>query len=69
MNSVALSICEELNFDVSGSFKETLDEHCAITKSGFCFAYGALESVLEIRLLSYNTHSAATATHGSFDDD
>jgi hypothetical protein len=37
VNRISLSISKKLDFNVTRSFQETLDEHRAITKCGFGF--------------------------------
>ena len=43
MNDVAVSVGEDLDFDVARAFKETFYEDGTVSKGGFSFGYGALE--------------------------
>jgi hypothetical protein len=64
-----LGVREDLYFNMSGAFKEAFDKHCAISKGCLCLAHCALEGTFKIGLFAYNTHTAATTSHGSFDND
>jgi hypothetical protein len=69
MDGIALCVREELHFDMTRTFEETLNENSAVAESRLSFADCTLERVFECRLLFYDTHSASTTTHSSFDDD
>ena len=51
------------------AFQEALNKDGPIAKGGLGFRHGAFKRVLELGLLAHNTHTTATTTHGSLDDD
>lgn len=69
VDGVPKTIGEQLDFNVTGTFQETLNEHCPIAEGRLGFGHGTLEGSLELGLLPDNTHTATTATHSSLDDD
>jgi hypothetical protein len=69
VDSVSSSIGEKLHLNVTRPFQETFDEDSAITESGLGFADSAFEGSFEVGLFTNNTHTTASATHGSLDND
>lgn len=69
VNSVSKGVGEQLNFNVAGAFKETLNEHGTIAEGRLGFGHGTLKRGLELRLLPDNAHTTTTTTHSSLDDD
>lgn len=68
VHDVAKGVTNKLDFDMARAFEETLNENGSITESGLGFADRPREGVFELALLPYDTHTASTATHGSFDN-
>ena len=68
MDGVTDSIGENLHFNVSGTFKETLNENSSVTESGLGFRDSSFEGVLKIGLLSDNTHTTSSSSHCSLDN-
>jgi len=69
VDSVALSIGEDLDFDVTRTLEEALDKDGAITERRLSLRDGTLKCVLELRLLANDTHSTAASAHSSLDND
>ena len=69
MDSVALSIGEDLDFDVTRTLEEALDEDGAIAKRRLGLGDSTLKCVLKLRLLANDTHSTAASAHSSLDND
>lgn len=69
VDNVAVVITEELNLDVLGAVKETLDEDGAVTEGTLGLRGGTLKGLLEARLIAHDTHATTTTTIGSLDND
>lgn len=69
VDGVANSISEDLDLNVTRALKEALDEDSAIAERRLSLGNGALEGVLEVRLLAYDAHSTSSTTHRGLDDD
>jgi len=69
MHDIAVVVAEQLDLDVLGLVEEALDEDGAVAKGRLGLGGGALERVLEGRLLAHDTHAAAAAAKGRLDDD
>ena len=69
MDDVSLTICQDLDFNVSGTIKEALDEDRAVAERGLGLTDRALERVFELGLFANDTHAAATTSHSRLDDD
>jgi hypothetical protein len=69
VNDIAVAVTQKLDFNVLGAVQETLDEDGAVTKCRLGFGCGTLESLLELFLLPDDSHTTATTTKGSLDDD
>src|SRR5258708_5855 len=68
MDGVSNGISQELDFNVSRAFEETLDEDGSITKGCLGLTDRAFEKSLEVRLLPHDTHTTPSSSHGGFDD-
>jgi hypothetical protein len=68
MDTVALTVGEELNFNVPRTLEESLDEHGSIAKGGLGFADGTLKRILELFLVANDTHSSTSSSHSGLDD-
>ena len=68
VDAVALSIGEQLDFDVPGALEESLDEDSAIAERSLGFADCTLERILELLLIADDTHSTSSSSHGGLDD-
>lgn len=69
VDAVALSISEQLDFDVPRALEESLDEDSAIAERGLGLADCTLEGILELLLAADDTHSTSSTSHGGLDDD
>lgn len=69
VNRVTNTIGKDLDFDVTGALKETLDKDGAISECRFRLGYGTFKRVFEVGLLANNTHATAAATHSSLNND
>ena len=69
MDNVAVVVAEKLNLDMLGLVEEALDEDGAVAEGGLGFRSCALERFLERLLLADASHTSATATKSSLDDD
>ena len=68
VHSVASGIGKDLDFNMARALKEPLNEDGTIAEGGLGLGDGPLESILEIRLLADDTHTATSASHGRLDD-
>ena len=68
MDGVSSGISKELDFNVTGSFKETFDEDDSVSECRLGFTDGTFERVLEVGLLPDDTHTTSSASHRSLDD-
>lgn len=68
MDNVSVVVTKKLDFNVLWSVQKSLDEDCSITESRFGLAGGSLELIFQVVTLSDDTHTTATTTKGSFDD-
>ena len=69
VDNVAVVVTEELDLDVLGLVEEALDEDGAVAEGALGLGGGTLEGLLELGSGAHNTHTAATATVSSLDDD
>lgn len=69
MDTVTLTIGKKLDFDVSGSVKESLDKDGTITESTLGLTDSSLKALLETLLVPNDSHTSSTTTHSSLDDD
>lgn len=69
VDAVALSVTQQLDFDVAGSVEESLDEDRSVAEGRLGLGNGSLEPFLEVLLLAYDSHATSTAAHGGLDDD
>jgi hypothetical protein len=69
VDNVSGSIAKNLHFNVPGSLDKLLDKHGPIAESGQGFGCGSLEELLHFFHFPHDTHTAAAATVGSFEDD
>lgn len=69
MDAVALSISEELDFDVPWTLNESLDEDSSVTKRALGFADCALKGILELGMGTNDTHPTTSTAHSGFNDD
>jgi len=69
MDGVAFTIREDLHFDMARPLEETLDEDGSVAECGLGLAHSAVERVLEVALLTDNTHTTASSAHSRLDND
>jgi hypothetical protein len=69
VHDVAVVVTEKLDLNVLRLIEEALDEDGAVSEGGLGLGGGAVEGLLQRRLLADDAHSAATATEGGLDDD
>lgn len=69
VDAVALSVSEQLNFDVPRALEESLDEDSTIAERGLGLADCTLERILEFLLVADDTHSTSSTSHSGLDDD
>lgn len=69
VNAVTLTIGKKLDFNVSRSVKESLDEDSTVTESTLGLTDSSLKALLETLLVPNDSHTSSTTTHGSLDDD
>jgi hypothetical protein len=69
VNAVALSIGQELDFNVPRAFEEAFDKDGTVTESALGFADRTLKGVLEFIVRTNDTHPTASATHSGFNND
>lgn len=69
VDAVTLTIGKKLDFNVSGSVKESLDEDSTVTKSTLGLTDSSLKALFETLLVPNDSHTSSTTTHGSLDDD
>ena len=68
MDGVSSGISKELDFNMTGTFKETFDKDGSISECRLGFTDGTFERVLEVGLLPDDTHTTSSASHRSLDD-
>lgn len=68
VDDVPLAVSEDLDFDVPWAFKETLNEDGSIAESGLGLGNGTAEGIGKFSLLTDDTHTTSSASHGSLDD-
>jgi hypothetical protein len=68
MDGVSSAVSEELNFDMAWTFEETFDEDCTITEGGLGFGNRTFKRTLELGSFTDYSHSTASTTHSSLDD-
>jgi hypothetical protein len=69
VDNVAVVVTEKLDLDVLGLVKESLDKDGTVTESSLGLRGGTLEGLLQALLLTDDSHTSATTTEGSLDDD
>lgn len=69
VDNVAVVVTEKLDLDVLGLVKESLDEDGTVTEGSLGLGGGTLEGLLQALLLADDSHTSATTTEGSLDDD
>jgi hypothetical protein len=69
VDAVSLTVCEELDLDVTRVVEESLDEDGTVTESALGFTDRTFKVLLEGGLIAYDTHTTSTTTHGRLDDD
>lgn len=69
VDNVAVVVTEKLDLDVLGLVKESLDKDGAVTEGSLGLGGGTLEGLLQALLLTDDSHTSATTTEGSLDDD
>ena len=69
MDGVAEGIRKELDLDMTRTLKESLNEDGAVAKGRLGLGHSSLKRVLEVGLLTDNTHTATAATHRGLDND
>jgi hypothetical protein len=69
MNNVSFGVSQDLDFDMTWSFKETFDEDCTIPKGRFSLADGAIKCIFEFGFFSDNPHATPPTTHSGLDND
>lgn len=69
VDNVAVVVTEQLDLNVLGLVEESLDENGAIAKGGLGLGSGSLEALLQALGIANNSHTTATTTVGSLDDD
>ncbi|MNH16091.1 hypothetical protein D3C79_757210 [compost metagenome] len=68
IDSVALAVCQHLNFDVAWVFQVLLHIHHVVVESRFGFRFGHGDGLLEIFVAAHYAHAATAAAAGSLDD-
>lgn len=69
VDHVTVAVTQKLDFNVLGAVQEALDEDGTVAESRLGLGCGTLEGLLELLLLPDNSHTTATTTEGSLDDD
>eukprot|EP00128_Syssomonas_multiformis_P015043 Colp12_sorted_trinity150504_noHs@14987 len=69
VDDIAIMIGNDLHLNVTGLLNVTLQKHGAVTKRSLCLGLAPLKGFLESGHVSYDTHTTATATHGSLNHD
>lgn len=69
VDNVAMVVTEELDLNVLGLVKETLNKDGTVTKGRLGLGSSTLKALLEGLRLTNNTHATTTATVGGLDDD
>lgn len=69
MDTVALTVGQQLHLDMSRVVEESLDEDGTITESRLGLTDSPLKVLLETFLIPDYPHSSSTTTHGGLDDD
>lgn len=69
MYDVTKVIAKELDFDMLGFVEEAFDEDGAVTESRLGFGGGTLKGIFQVFLLANDSHTTATTSKGSLDDD
>ena len=60
-------VADDLDFDVSGSGDEALDEERSVAERGLCLASASLEGVLDFGSLVDRAHASSAASGDGFD--
>lgn len=68
VDHISCTIGQELNLDMAGLVQEPLNEHSSVAESLLGFGGGTFESLCKLGLGANDTHAAATASHGSLDN-
>lgn len=69
MHNIAMVITKQLDLDVLGFIKEAFHKDGAVSKGGLGLGSSPIKRVREGLLVPNNTHTTATTTKGSLDDD
>jgi hypothetical protein len=69
MDDISVVVSEKLDLNMLWLVQKALNEDGAVAKCRFGFGGSALERVLQALLITNNTHTTATASESSLDDD
>ncbi len=69
VDDVAISVTEDLDFDVFGALDVSLEEDCRVAEGVFRFRAGFGEETGELGRFLDDTHAATAATEGGLDDE
>jgi len=68
VHDISQGVSNKLNFNVTGSFEETLDEDSPISKRGLGLRNCTLKCILKLGFFAHDTHATSSTTHSSLDD-
>lgn len=68
VDAVTFTIGKKLDFNVSGSVKESLDEDGTVTESTLGLTDSSLKALLKTLLIPNNSHTSSTTTHSGLDN-
>jgi hypothetical protein len=68
VDNVALVVTEQLDLNVLGLVEEALDEDSTVAEGGLGLGGGTLKGITQGSLVADYTHTTATTTEGSLDD-
>jgi hypothetical protein len=65
---IALRVSNNLNFNVTGPFEETLNENGSVTERRLGLRNCTLKCVHKLGLFAHDTHATASTAHSGLDD-